>query len=88
MHSDARSILTPAIPELQGLAFLILEAESRGALVFTTRTATRETDVTELFFFLSGSRYPCVCQSTNRMHTHFRPTETGPVTFFLPFFFF
>lgn len=42
------------------------------------------------FFFLSGSRYPCVCQSTNRMHTHFRPciyTETGSITF-LGFFFF
>lgn len=72
-------------PGNAGLGVWTLEAESRGALVFTAWTATQETDATELFFFLNGSRYPCVCQSTNRMHTHFRPciyTETGSFTFF------
>lgn len=63
--------------------------QQRGFSFYNVNCHPGNRDATELFF-LSGSRYPCVCQSTNRMHTHFRPyiyTETGSITFLVLFFF-
>lgn len=71
---------------------MTLEAESRGALVFTTWTATQETDVMEFFLSLSLSvdQGILVCVKAQTACTltsgHVFTQKLGPLHF-LAFFF-